>query len=103
MFFSELPAETHRRHSNHERERTHLNNHERNAWGSHAYNVDIGGNHQHYVHLLNNESLKYCPKEPNFTYVIDKQMQQYTCQKPVFINGRLVAGEYNEGNVILSI
>ena len=92
-------GENHHRHSNHDRERTHTNDHDKNGYSNNGYNHngDLGASDQQYPILLSNESLKYCPKEPNFTYIIDLHMQQHTCQKPIWINGKVVGGEYNEG------
>ena len=93
-------GENHHRHSNHDRERTHTNNHDKNGYSNNGYhhNIDLGASD--YPILLSNESLKYCPKEPNFTYIIDLHMQQHTCQRPIWVNGKIVGGEYNEGEFL---
>ena len=92
-------GENHHRHSNHDRERTHTNSHDSHySHSGYYHNVDLGASdQQNPVLLLSNESLKHCPKEPNFTYTIDLHMQQHTCQKPIWVNGKIVGGEYNEG------
>ncbi len=86
-------GENHYRHSNHDREKSH------DAYSHNGYqhNVDLGASL-----ILSNESLKYCPKEPNFTYIIDLHMQQHTCQRPIWVNGKIVGGEYNEGEQLFT-
>ncbi len=96
LSFSDQPlpnvGENPHRHSNHDRERTQQSGHDPLHHNGYHHNVELGARL-----LLSNESLKYCPKEPNFTYIIDWHMQQHTCQKPVLVNGKVVGGEYNEG------
>lgn len=63
------------------------------VYANHNGSLAVKGHH----HSLTNESLQYCPD--NVTdWAIDKNLvHQYTCQVPVFNNGTLMSGEYNEG------
>ena len=90
------PVETHYRHNNHDREKIRGSHRKENLHHrNHAFIKDIEANHIY--GRFANESVKYCPENTNYKWLIDLNMQHYTCQKTVTMDGRTVHGEFNEG------